>query len=287
MSGAALALLLVAALAHASWNYLAKGATGSVTFTFAFTALAQVIFLPLAAAALIWTRQPLDATFWLFIVVSGALNLVYFVLLIEGYSTGDLSLVYPLARGTGPALAVAGAIVILGERPSALALAGAALVVSGIIVMTLSPRTLASPKAGRSIAFALATGVIIATYTLWDNKGVSLITPVLYNYGLDFARVALMAPFVVSTAAGRASVAAVYREQRLAVVGVAVLSPAAYILVLAALTIAPVTYVAPAREVSILFGALLGLRLLNEPDAPRRLAGACAIVAGVVALTIG
>ncbi len=129
--------------------------------------------------------------------------------------------------------------------------------------------------------------MIIATYTLWDNKGVSLITPVLYNYGLDFARVALMAPFVVSTAAGRASVAAVYREQRLAVVGVAVLSPAAYILVLAALTIAPVTYVAPAREVSILFGALLGLRLLNEPDAPRRLAGACAIVAGVVALTIG
>ncbi len=148
MSGAALALLIVAALAHASWNYLAKGATGSVTFTFAFTALAQVIFLPLEAAALIWTRQPLDATFWLFIVVSGALNLVYFVLLIEGYSTGDLSLVYPLARGTGPALAVAGAIVILGERPSALALAGAALVVSGIIVMTLSPARLRRRRPG-------------------------------------------------------------------------------------------------------------------------------------------
>src|SRR5437868_4179203 len=127
MPAAAIALLLTAAVAHATWNYLAKGATGSIAFTFVFTALAQILYLPLAILAYVWTRQDLGAEAWGFVAVSGALNLVYFVLLLEGYRSGDLSLVYPLARGTGPAIAVAGGIIIFGERPSGLALAGAAL----------------------------------------------------------------------------------------------------------------------------------------------------------------
>jgi drug/metabolite transporter (DMT)-like permease len=287
MPAAAVGLLLAAAVAHATWNFLAKGATGTVAFTFAFTSLAQVVYLPLAIIVLVWTGQDLGPKAWLFMGVSGALNLVYFVLLIEGYRTGDLSLVYPLARGTGPALAVVGAIVIFSERPSALALVGAALVVGGILVMSLSPHALRSAEATRSVAFALATGLCIATYTLWDNEGVSFVTPVVYNYGLDLARALLMAPIALATPAARAAVRDVFREQTRAVVGVAVLAPGAYIMVLAALRLAPVSYVAPAREVSILIGALLGLRLLGEGDAARRLAGAAAIAAGVSALALG
>jgi len=287
MPVAALALLLIAAVAHATWNYLAKGATSSVAFTFTFTAIAQLIYLPLAIAALIITDQSLGAKTWLFVGVSGALNVIYFILLIEGYQTGDLSLVYPLARGTGPALAVAGAVVLFGERPSGLALAGAGLVVIGILAMSLSPHALSSPQAGRSIGLALVTGVLIATYTLWDNKGVEVVTPVFYNWGLDMTRVVILAPIVLGTAGGRDAVRSILRDQRRAAIGIAVLSPGAYILVLAALTLAPVAYVAPAREISILFAALLGLRLLGERDAPRRLAGATAIVAGIFALALG
>ena len=283
----ALALLLSAAVAHATWNYFAKGASSSLHFTFAFAALAEVVYLPLAVAVFLWTRPDLGWDALLFVTVSGALNIAYFLLLAEGYKTGDLSLVYPLARGTGPALSVAGAVIIFGERPTGLALAGAALVVAGIVIMSRSPKAMSGAEVGRSIAFALATGACIAAYTLWDNKGVTIVTPVLYSYGLDLARVALLAPFVVATASGRAAVATVFREQRRAVVGIGILSPGAYILVLAALTIAPVSYVAPAREVSILFGALLGLRLLGESDAGRRLAGAGAIVAGIFALALG
>ena len=283
----ALALLLSAAVAHATWNYFAKGASSSLHFTFAFAALAEVVYLPLAVTVFLWTRPDLGWDALLFVSVSGALNIAYFLLLAEGYKTGDLSLVYPLARGTGPALSVAGAVIIFGERPTGLALAGAALVVAGIIIMSWSPKAMSGAEVGRSIAFALATGACIAAYTLWDNKGVTIVTPVLYSYGLDLARVALLAPFVVATASGRAAVATVFREQRRAVVGIGILSPGAYILVLAALTIAPVSYVAPAREVSILFGALLGLRLLGESDAARRLAGAGAIVAGIFALALG
>lgn len=286
MPAAALALLLVAAVAHATWNFFAKGVRGSLAFTFAATTLAQIVYLPVAIVAFAVTGPSLGPEVWLFVIVSGALNAVYFVLLIEGYREGDLSLVYPIARGTGPALAVVGGIVIFNEHPSPAALAGAGLVIGGIIGMSVSPRALAAPGAGRAVGLALLTGVCIASYTLWDNKGVTLITPVLYNYGLDGARAVILAPPALATRDARTRLAEVIREQRNAIVAVAVLSPGAYILVLAALTLAPVSYVAPAREISILFGAILGLHLLKERDAARRLAGAGAIVAGIFALAI-
>jgi uncharacterized membrane protein len=138
-----------------------------------------------------------------------------------------------------------------------------------------------------SVAFALATGATTATYTLWDNRGVDALTPVLYSYGLDIFRTAYFAPFVLATAAGRAAVAGAWREQRRALLAIGGLSPAAYMLVLVALKLAPVSYVAPAREISIVFGALMGARLLGEPDAGRRVAGAATIVAGVFLLAIG
>jgi drug/metabolite transporter (DMT)-like permease len=282
----AVALLLSAAVAHATWNYVAKGASGSASFIFCFTLVSELLYLPLAVGALIWTGG-IGLDLLAFALVSGALHAAYFLLLNEGYAVGDLSVVYPLARGTGPALSVVGAIVIFGERPSPVALAGAALVVAGIVVMTWSPGRRGGAELSRSIAFALATGFVIAAYTLWDNKGVTVATPILYSWCIELFQLAFFAPFVLSSISRRDEVVRIFREQRLATGVIAVLSPGAYILVLVALTLAPVSYVAPAREISILFGAILGLRLLGESDAPRRLAGATAIVAGVFALALG
>ncbi len=283
----ALGLVLAAAVTHATWNYFAKGARSSAAFTFAFCAVAVACYWPVALAAYLWTRPAIGPEALLWVAVSGAINLLYFLLLAEGYRSGDLSLVYPLARGTGPALSVVGAMFVFGERPSPLALAGAALVVAGIGVMSWSPGSRRGSEVRRSIAFALATGVCIAVYTLWDNKGVTILAPVLYSFGQDITRATIVAPFVLTTVVGRSAVATVLREQRRAVLAIGILSPGAYILVLIALTMAPVSYVAPAREVSILFGALLGLRLLGESDARRRLIGASAIVGGVCALALG
>ncbi len=283
----AVALLLSAAVAHATWNYVAKGAQSSFAFIFLFALCSEIVYLPLALGVFLWTRPSLGLDALLFVAVSGLLNCLYFVLLSEGYKVGDLSVVYPLARGTGPALAVAGAIVLFGERPSALALAGAGLVVAGIIVMSWGGKASGGAEVWRSVVFALATGACIAAYTLWDSKGVTIVTPVLYSYGLDMARLLFLAPLALATPSGRGEVSAILRDQRRAIVAIGVLSPGAYILVLVAYTLAPVSYVAPAREISILFGAILGLRLLGESDAPRRLAGATGIVAGVFALALG
>ena len=213
---------------------------------------------------------------------SGVLHAAYFVLLQRGYRDGDLSLVYPLARGTGPLLATLAAIALLGERPSALALAGAAIIVGAVFSLCRRPGRGARP----AVVFALLTGVAIAAYTLWDKQAVGPqdVSPVAYYWGTMIATAALLSPVVWHRAA---EVGRVWRANRRQALGVAVLSPLAYILVLFALAEAPVSYVAPARELSILIAAAAGAALLDEGDTRRRLLAAAAIVAGVAALAAG
>lgn len=166
------------------------------------------------------------------------------------------------------------------------ALVGAALIGVGVFVLAGDPRRLRGSAAGASVVFALLTGVVIAGYTLWDKQAVSAVgmPPVLYFYLFTVVRALLLTPY----AAGHWSI--VRTEWRLHwkhALGIAVLSPASYILVLYALAVSPVSYVAPAREIGILLGAVMGSRFLAEGDARRRLAGAVAMVAGVVALALG
>jgi drug/metabolite transporter (DMT)-like permease len=283
----ALALLLGAAVLHATWNYIAKGARNDLAFIFGMYACSAVVYLPVAAIAFAVTdsRPGWDAL--AFVAVSSCFHLLYYVTLTQGYRVGDLSLVYPLARGTGPVLAVAGGILIYGERPSLVALLGAALIAAGILVISWPRNGRAGEGVAVSVAFALATGAVTATYTLWDKTGVDTTTPLLYGYGLQLFGFLYLVPLALSTADRRAAVLDTAREQPLALIAIAVLVTGAYILVLGALSLAPVSYVAPAREVSILFGALLGWRLLREPDPLRRGIGAAAIVVGVAALATG
>jgi drug/metabolite transporter (DMT)-like permease len=144
----------------------------------------------------------------------------------------------------------------------------------------------AGGERGRAIGFALATGVAIAAYTLWDKRAVGPLglSPVVYYWGANLAETALLSAFVAHR---RAEVARTWRAHRRQALGVAVLSPLAYILVLFALAHAPVSYVAPARELSILVGAVAGTTVLAEGHARRRLLAAAAIFAGIVALALG
>ncbi len=287
MPAAAVALLVAAAFGHATWNYLAKGARNDAAFTFAFVLASTVLYLPVAIVA--WLTDPIDLS-WrgaAFIAISACIHVAYYVLLTRGYKAGDLSVVYPLARGTGPSLAVIGAVLIYNERPSAMAIAGTLLVVLGIVVVSWAPRLRHDNTIAISIAFALATGAVIAAYTLWDKKGVGYTSPVIYAYGIDLVRIVIFAPLVLTAAKGREALAYAWREERRAVLGIGLLEPGAYMMVLAALALAPVSYVAPAREMSILIGAAMGAHLLGEEDGARRLAGAAAIVAGVLLLALG
>ena len=217
---------------------------------------------------------------------SGVIHAVYFACLIRGYRDGDLSLVYPLARGSGPVLATVAAIVLLGERPGAVALAGGAIVVLAILSLAAPAVRAGAPGTG----WALATGLTIALYTIWDKHAVDTLdaAPIVYFWATADRRGAGAHAVRGGPRRGRApAFASTWAVDRRSALGVALLSGFAYILVLYALRLAPVSYVAPAREVSVLFGAALGVGVLGEADPERRLVCAGAIVVGIAALAVG
>lgn len=286
MTFAALLMVLLAALVHASWNLLAKRASGGALFVWWCAALASLCYAPLAAAAMILGRPYLGPIQLIFMAGSALLHLAYFTLLQAGYRFGDLSLVYPLARGTGPMLSTVLAIVLLGERPGPIALAGVALVVLSVFLLTGGPVPKRGDVARRAVAFGLATGGLIAVYTLWDAHAVGAlgVPPVLQDWGANAGRALALTPYALGR---RGEVASIWREHGRKAVGVAVLSPLAYILVLTALSFTAVSRVAPAREVSILIATLLGARLLSERHARRRLVAAAGMVFGIAAIVEG
>jgi drug/metabolite transporter (DMT)-like permease len=286
MTGLAIALVLGAALIHASWNYLLKKSGGGIGFVWAFAALSTLFYAPLAAGVALMGHFELSLQALAFVLASALLHTGYYLLLDRGYRYGDLSVVYPLARATGPFLTVLVAITLLGERPGVVALCGAALVVGGAFFLAASPAKLREAGAARGVAFALLTGCMIASYTVVDKQAVSaaLIPPILLDWGSNLGRVIVLTPLALRR---REQVKAAWTRQRKAVILVALLCPLSYIFVLTAMVFTPVSYVAPAREISILFAALMGAHWLQEGDVPRRIAAAGAMALGVVALAIG
>jgi drug/metabolite transporter (DMT)-like permease len=286
LTATALALVLTAAAVHAGWNYFLKTARGGPAFMTVVAIVACILWAPVALGQWFITGYTFQVTHLVPIVASAAIHTAYFILLDRGYRHGDLSVVYPLARATGPVLTIAVAILFLGERPGSLGLLGAMLVVIGAYVLTGNPLRLISGNRPKGAGFALLTGCTIALYTVVDKLAVShyLIPPIVFDWTCLAARIFMLWPIAARDING--SLRESWRLDRRAILLVAILSPLAYILVLTAMTFTPVSYVAPAREVSILFAALLGTHFLRERDPVRRLLAATAIVLGIIGLAL-
>jgi drug/metabolite transporter (DMT)-like permease len=290
----AIVLIVVAAMAHASWNLFSKQAstTGAVCFVWLLAAFACLAYSPVAAGAVILGHPHLRGLNWLFLAGTGLLHSGYFLFLQYAYRLGDLSIAYPIGRGTGALLAAIGGILLLGERPGLVTAVGIAAIIIGVVAIGLPSATAAGPAGkaaalrGSTLAFVLATGVFIASYTIWDKFAVANLhtPPLLQGYAGFPMMTAIFAPFALRD---RERLSKVWRTYRFQVLGAALLAPLAYILVLVALTFTAVSLVAPAREVSVLFGILLGRKLLGEAHLARRLAGGAAIVTGIIVIAIG
>ncbi len=282
MSPLPLILILVAAGAHAGWNLLAKQAAGGVTFVWLCAAAGVLIYTPAAVIQLILDAGRLSLAGLAFMAASAVFHLGYFTALQRGYRLGDLSLVYPLARGTAPLLSVIAALVILGERGSAPRLLGAALIILAIVSLARGAR---GKQAGPAIALAVFTGACTAAYTVWDAHAVTALRQpvIVYYWGAELILMALLAGPAWSR---RGELSGHRRAQIRAALGVGLLSPGAYILILVALTLAPVIVVAPAREVAIVFGVLAGSSSLGEGHTGTRTVAALAILAGIFLLAL-
>jgi drug/metabolite transporter (DMT)-like permease len=288
MSAASLALVVLAAALHAAWNLLAKRAAHvGAPFVFAYTLLSAVLYAPWVAWILWHEGMAWSWAIAACLLLTGGLHLAYSLCLQKGYRAADLSVVYPVARGSGPALSSLGALLLLSEVPTAQGLGGLALVVGGIgLIAAGAPRKAAAAShagVAAGVRWGLATGALIASYTVVDAWGVKVlaIAPVLLDWFANAARVGMIAPWIVRD---RQWVGAMRGHWKLAA-AVGALSPLSYILVLSAYRAgAPVTLVAPARELSMMMAAVLGVLVLREPAGPARIAGCVLLTAGVILL---
>lgn len=290
MSLLAFALVVLAAVIHASWNLLAKRAAhAGPAFVLAYTAVACTVYLPWVAWLVGAGQLPWSGTALACIAASGALHLAYNLWLQRGYQVADLSVVYPVARGTGPLLATLGAVVLLGERPGVARLVGLCAIVVGIVLITTQGRLsrLVDPAARSGVRWGASTGAAIAGYTVVDAYGVKAagLHPVVLDWCSGMLRLALMLPWFM---AHRRDALQRMRGHWGRAMLVGVLSPLSYILVLTALRLGtPLSVTAPAREMSMMVGALLGAWVLKESVGRGRLLGCVVMLVGVGLLAWG
>jgi drug/metabolite transporter (DMT)-like permease len=289
MTTLALLFVLLSAIAHATWNLLMKRAKRPEVFSWWLLVSAAALLAPMGAV-LLW-RDPPSARGWLFIVGTGFLHVLYFVFLGRSYARADLSLAYPIARGTGPALVPVAGVLVLHETVAPMAIVGIACVVLGIFTIYWGGRLgqlLKDPFAlvkASGTRYALLTGLVITVYSVWDKEGVRHVNSFLYMYMLTLGTGLCLAPYILKVH----GISAVHEEWRInapRVVLSGLLTFVAYGLVLTALTFSRVSYVAPAREVGIVFGALLGIVVLRESFARSRLVGSSLIVAGLTMIAL-
>jgi len=287
MSLLPLALVVLAAFIHATWNLLAKrAAAAGPAFVFANSLISCVAYLPwvgwvLAHGAHVWSLSVAAC-----LVLSALLHLGYSLCLQRGYQVADLSVVYPIARGSGPLMSSIGAFLLLREAPTSLGVLGLVAVVIGIGCISTQGNLAAfrQPKGQEGVRWGFATGSLIAGYTVVDGYGVKLlgIHPVVLDWFSNFIRFFMLAPLVLRNPSRARQAMQGYWWLA---IGVGLLSPLSYILVLTAVDMgAPLSLVAPAREMSMMIGALFGMMILREPINVWRVAGCAAIIAGVVLL---
>lgn len=289
----ALALVLVAALLHAGWNIVAKKANGGAPFALLAAVFVALVWAPVGVWAAWGVLPGWGLREWGLVLVSGVTHLVYFRVLLRGYRLSDLTVVYPVARGTGPLVSSFGALLLLGETMQPLGVAGVFAVTAGVFLIAGGPGLWARAhdpaqrlRVRLGLGYGALTGVLIAGYTLIDGYAVkvALMSPILVDYFGNLLRIPFMLPEALRD---RAGCLAAWRLQWRHALVMAVVSPLGYVLVLYAAQMAPLSHVAPAREVSMLFAALLGGKLLGEGDRGWRVAGAVLIACGVAGLAVG
>ncbi len=281
MSGEIVALVLVAALAHASWNALAKSDDDRLVTLGAINAFRFLLCIPLVLALPIPARAS-----WPYLVISAILHIGYYIFLIRAYRFGDLSKVYPLARGLSPLLVAVGAFVFAGERLSAIAMAGVGIACAGIASLSMGGAQAHAGNHRRGVFFAAGAALFIAGYTVTDAMGVRL-SDAAVSYvawlGILNGLPLLLVAAVVRRGAFTRHLAA--RAWKSAAGGLLQLS--AYGLVVWALALAPMAAVSALRETSVLFAAIIGVKLLGDPLGTRRILAAALVASGIMMMEWG
>lgn len=276
--GLTISLILLAALLHASWNAISKAGGDPLISITVVTATGGLCAIPL----ILWLPLPGPET-WKWLLVSACIHYVYQLALVRTYQLGDLSQVYPIARGLAPLGVACLAAIGSGEFLERGQLVGLALASGAIISLGVARTRGQSTK--RAVGMALVTAVLIGSYTYTDARGVRSVESAEYFIGWSFLLGSV--PMVLTTVILRWSTGtASLRRLGPMAVGGGLMATLGYAIALWALSRAPMASVASLRESSVLFAAIIGTRLLGESLGRRRVVSACVLVVGLILVQI-
>lgn len=279
-------LILISACIHVVAHVVMKQTRNRAAFVWWLLLWGGVLFSPV----LIFDWRTLPPLGWGVMAFSAIFEAGYFAAIAQAYQTGDLSVVYPLARGTAPLLTLIWSTLFLGETPRAGGVIGIGFIALGLYVINL-PRLGAWQEPLRELnrpgpRWALLAGLCISGYTTIDKFGIQLIEPLRYTYLALWLTLALLTPFTLR-AVGRGGLMDELRHARWRSVLAGFTTLAAYAMVLYAMQAGtPASYAGAVREISVVLGAAIGVLALKEKGTPLRLAGAGLVALGVIAIKV-
>jgi drug/metabolite transporter (DMT)-like permease len=279
----AFALIIGAAITHATWNAIAKASRNLVALMWWATAFGMFGY---GLWLLTGPGLYLNPASWLPFLISALCETGYFITLVKGYSQGDLSLVYPVSRGSAPIFAAVMSAAIFGETLPWLGYVGIVFMVVGVYVASqpLDEKRIgfgyASILGNKAVAWALASAVFIAIYSISDKVAVAATNPLVYNWWVFLGNAVLWAPFVWRRGRVTANMDELRTNWRMALI-TSVLMVAAYAFALAALALTSASYVVSGRGLSVIIGAWLGSSMLKEKFGTVRIIGAALMFAGL------
>ena len=280
--------MIVSAFSHALWNYLAKGSDDKESFMFLLNLYSTILFLPIIYFLIPELTFPIEIL--PFLIVSGVAETIYFLSLGKAYETGDLSIVYPLARSSPLFVAIVASI-LLQEKISLWGYIGVLLVITGVYVLhlksfrfkdiTLPLRSLGNTSSIYAIVAALGTTV----YSISDKKGVTTVEPLLYAFWLGIVITSFFS-VVVLFRKTYSSLRETISGNSFRILLSGFLMKGGYILVLISMSLAQVSYILSIRQLSVVIGTFFGLQFLKEENAKVRITGSAIIFLGVYVLGV-
>ena len=288
MSTELFVFVLLSAVLHATWNFVARQNAGNLIVFWWSLWVSGLVLLPFVASVAVSLGTTgfvaMMADGWLYVVATGIIHAFYFLLLARAYEHGEISLVYPIARGSGIGLTGFLGWLLLDESLSPFGVAGIALICIGILSMGVAILRYAR-DARRGFVSALGVGATIVSYSIVDKAGVGIVHPVVYIFGMFMLSAVLVTPLVAVRGRGRLcrKLAETWRAATLIGVG----STAAYLMILFAMTVGQVGYIVALREFAVVLGAVLGIVFLKERVTPMKVCAVLMIVAGLVCIKLG
>lgn len=283
MSLVILALVIFSTFCHAYWNMILKKTTGGFFFIWLFTLFTAILYIPYIISISGSFTEIFNSRMLIVCILSMTFHLLYFIFLDKAYKYGELSVIYPLARGIAPVITITIAIIFLGERLSAVQIISVVLIIAGTFILSgFSYKS--NAKMLSSLIFALLCGFMVASYTIVDKLAVAnyAISPFILDFFGQVGRILVLLPFVSKDTGKLKETASKYWKEALII---AVLSPLSYILILFAMKSAPVSLVSPLRQFSIVIGGILGIRVLCESREYMKLAGITITFLGVILMS--